>query len=226
LVEPKRDCGIENLVACASLTLRNVAGLRFRFLSSEHARDSAHDASHGQFAFCVSKKNFTGPGSAVIPALQQSQMLHGFQRRDCFHWRDCIQRRLHPRFHGLRLGVLRRLNAERNRPTDFSRVNPEECDRSRKMTRLNHQSGESIETFETISGSWLTMGLSFFHAVREWQPRLQRQACLMLLLARRKVRELKKLRRNQNKPAPDSLRPHIPHRCTLEQGARHIFISE
>ena len=53
---------------------------RLWFLAAKDPRDAANGAAHGQFAFDVGKENFAGAASAVIPALEQSEVLHCFQR--------------------------------------------------------------------------------------------------------------------------------------------------
>ena len=151
------------VVASASHTLGKFADFVFRLFPSKYTRDAAHDAAHGQFTFAVCEKDLANPGPAVVPALEQSEMLHGFQRSSCFRGREGIQSCPYPRLHRLRLCVLGRLNAERNRPADSSGVNPEECDRTCEVTRLNHKRGEPVEPPHN-SRELADDGLQFFHA--------------------------------------------------------------
>ena len=112
--------------------------------------------------------------------------------------RERIQRRLHPRFHRLRLGVFRRLNTERNRPANRSGVDAKECDRARNVTRLNHQRRQAIKPLHNLrklARRWV----SVFRRARESRPRLQRQAVPMPLPVRRQIRGAENRRQNRNK---------------------------
>src|ERR1700730_8502782 len=72
-------------------------------------------------------------------------MLHGFRRGSRLRWRECIQRYLHPRFHGLRFCVLRRLNAEGIRARNLRGIAPKEVYRSCNRARLDHQCGKTVQ---------------------------------------------------------------------------------
>src|SRR5262245_6360015 len=77
-----------------------------RCLSPIDTGNAANDSPHGQRILLVSKKNLSRSGSAVKPAAQDGEMLHGFKGTDKGMVRNRIKRQLNPGFHRLRFGVL------------------------------------------------------------------------------------------------------------------------
>jgi hypothetical protein len=70
---------------CNSLwNLELPGGNFFWSFSPKHAADAAYDAAHGEDSFIIHKKNLAYSAAAVVPALEQGEMLHGFERRRCF----------------------------------------------------------------------------------------------------------------------------------------------
>ena len=90
--------------------------INFWAFASEHAADAAHDASHGEYSFVIGKKYFSDAVAAIIPALEEREVLHGFECGPCFRWRARIENRLYSRFHGMRFCVLGGLDREDRRP--------------------------------------------------------------------------------------------------------------
>src|SRR5579872_5062885 len=57
---------------------RLIEQIVFRFHAAKHAPNAAHNAAHGKDSLIVAEKNFTGAPAAVVPALEERKMLHGF----------------------------------------------------------------------------------------------------------------------------------------------------
>src|SRR2546430_5151656 len=49
------------------------------FLATVYARDAAHNSPQGKRTFIVGEEDFADAAAAVVPALQDGQMLHQFQ---------------------------------------------------------------------------------------------------------------------------------------------------
>ena len=119
--------------------------LWLRPLTSQHSANAAHNAAHGKGAFVVRKKYLPNTAAAIVPALEQGEMLHGFDRRRRLRWLKRVENRLHARFHRLRLCVLGGLDAEDRRAVDHPKFNPKKVDRIREMTGLNDQRGKAVQ---------------------------------------------------------------------------------
>lgn len=51
----------------------------FWTFTSKDTAYAAHDSAHGKNAFFIRKKNFAAATAAIVPALEDCQMLHRFQ---------------------------------------------------------------------------------------------------------------------------------------------------
>src|SRR5580698_87704 len=89
-----------------------IDGFRFWLLAAKYAGDTSNHATHRQVAFGVGEKDFSGTAAAVVPALQESDVLHGFHRGICFRGRERIESVLYTGLHGLGLCVFSGLNGE------------------------------------------------------------------------------------------------------------------
>src|SRR5262249_40079082 len=105
-----------------------------------------HNSPHGELTLLVGDEDFAHAARAVIPALQDGEMLHGFQPGLGFNRRDVLQRRLHPRFHRLRTRVILRLDRESKRLRDASSIHTEKRHASRDRTWLDDQTAEAINS--------------------------------------------------------------------------------
>src|SRR5580704_10434831 len=75
---------------------------RFRLLTLIDARNPSYDATHGQHALVVGKKNLTYARTTIEPTLQDRQVLGDFERAFAFRCGHTRQRLLDARFHRLR----------------------------------------------------------------------------------------------------------------------------
>jgi hypothetical protein len=87
-------------------------GVNLRSLASEDTADPTHDAAHRKNAFVVGEKYFANTSATIVPALEQSEVFHGFKGGSGIHRRERIENCLHSRFHGLRFCVLCGLDRE------------------------------------------------------------------------------------------------------------------
>ena len=64
-------------------------GFRFGFLAAVDAGDAADDAAKGEDALGIGKEDFADAVAAVVPALEQGEMFHGFEGGGGAGWR-CV----------------------------------------------------------------------------------------------------------------------------------------
>src|ERR1035438_6522510 len=115
-MSPRAERGIL-VLACATgvaVTARSLrGGIHFWPLSSEYPPNAAHDAAHREDAFVIRKKYFANAVATIVPAFEQREVFHGFEREPAFRRRERIENRLHPRFHRLGFCMLGRLDRKR-----------------------------------------------------------------------------------------------------------------
>ena len=63
--------------------MRFIAPGGFGFFAAQHASYAAHDAPQRQLAAFIGQKKLSRLAAAVIPALEQGDMLIQFHRRGC-----------------------------------------------------------------------------------------------------------------------------------------------
>src|SRR6266566_328177 len=74
-------------------------------LATVDSRDATDDSAQRERTFIVCEEKFADAAAAVVPALQDRQMLHQFQRSFCICRRKSGERFLYSRFHGLGFGM-------------------------------------------------------------------------------------------------------------------------
>src|SRR5579862_7354254 len=87
-------------------------------LAAEYTRNAPNHAPEWQFSFGVREKDFPSTRSAVIPTLENCEVLHSLKSGLRISWRNRCQRFLYSRFHGLRFRMFLRLNSKWNWTTD------------------------------------------------------------------------------------------------------------